>query len=127
MIFFSFAFDVRSHSSFETELCLSLTLDEAKQLGEFLQVLLKGEREVNFRLNQKAEESWRLFWKMREGDSRALLARPDPQSWVGTIALERAAFEKLVAHLSEGKGVSLEEIASLHAVSNIHLRFEVSK
>jgi|GEM_PF-929910 hypothetical protein len=72
-------------------------------------------------------QEWTLFWKLRVDGSRVLLARPTAQEWVGTVALEQQAGEKLLKGIRElelGAHLLLHEWVVLHPVSNLVLQIQ---
>lgn len=113
----SFDLPVRSRA----KLSLNLNLQEIQSLSSELEGLYsRNEKELRVTLPQ----NWVLFWKSREEGSRTLLAHPQPQDWVGTIALVRDDGLKLISvlrDLSPGQAVHLSDHFSMAQVSNLDL------
>jgi hypothetical protein len=68
--------------------------DQRQELATWLSGLLA--EGAPSELRQNLPEGWTLFWKLREGESRLLLARPTPETWVGTLALEGVVLQELI-------------------------------
>ena len=105
--------------------------------GEEVQLLIPYLEEIFFRggyeLRMDLFGGWTVFWKSRESGSRLLLAHPEHQEWVATVALEPALGQKLIERLKElmaGQSLSIHELGeelgiefySLGAVSNVEIR-----
>ncbi len=94
-----------AHPKFETQLTVKLRGKELDQLKVGLTDLLlaasgggstsKAELRVDF------PQKWTVFWKIRESETRLLLAHPDQDSWVGTVSLTIAHCEALVQRLEQ--------------------------
>lgn len=98
---------------------------EAELLGELLPRLREafgapGATELRLDLPR----NWIVFWKKREGESRLLLAHPQADEWVATVALTAEDGRLLVERLETmvaGQSVSLGELAATGNVSNLEL------
>jgi hypothetical protein len=96
----------------------------ARLLGESLDPEARGE------LRLELPRGWLVFWKKREGESRLLMAHPQQDEWVATVALAAAPATGLVEQVqrlaSSGDAPSLS-LSSLPApdgwgsVSNLEL------
>lgn len=111
------------HPSLTTQLELRLLPDEAKQLAESLRALIC---EPGTELRHTVSSGWTLFWKARDSESRSLLAHPELDLWVATLALvpehlEQVALimETLVPHAT----ISLADLFPLGGLSNFNLVF----
>lgn len=72
------------HPRLGTQLELTFSAEQALHLVESLQpVFAKAGSELRLDLPGR----WTLYWKIREGDTRLLLAHPEADAWVGTVAL----------------------------------------
>jgi hypothetical protein len=63
---------------------------------------------------------WTLFWKAREGESRMLVAHPESEQWVATLALSPSHLALAVAALRAG-AASVHSLEALSSVSNLEL------
>ena len=112
-----------NHHRFGTQLELPLTSEDLARLREAVsEVILAGEGELRVDLPQ----DWTIFWKAREGESRQLLARPEKDKWVATLAYHsnegRALINALTTKLSApGNSIRLSELGPLNATSNIEV------
>jgi hypothetical protein len=105
---------------------MSLTLKfSASELEEFLprleEVFAAGSS-GELRLDMPA--NWLSFWKLREGESRLLIAHPQADEWVTTVALtaEHAALVLgRMRGLKAGQSVVVGELAPTGNVSNVEL------
>ncbi|MCM2323279.1 MAG: hypothetical protein NDJ90_08445 [Oligoflexia bacterium] len=100
----------------------------AERLGrlatEIQEVLSEEEREVRLELPRE----WLLFWKRREEESRLLLAHPEAEVWVATVALEAAHARALIACFgSAGRGdsITVGELGRVGEVSNLEVVISV--
>src|SRR3954463_4939198 len=66
---------------------MSMELEiSAEALAAELLPSLKGTfEEGGGELRVDLPQEWSLFWKLREGESRALIAHPAKDQWVGTL------------------------------------------
>ena len=70
--------------------------------------------------------NWSIFWKARDGESRLLLAKPELDHWVATIAVGREDVLPLLERLKARAGeTDFAQELSLHRVSNFNLLLTV--
>ncbi len=113
--------EVESHPQLKNQIQLSLNADESLALVANL-IEVFGPEGGELRL--KVSENWVLFWKRRESENRVLLAHPDVNAWVGTIALDAESGKRLFSALqtlAEGQSLVLSEWVSLAKMSNLEL------
>ncbi len=106
--------DVRPSASSGSEREFQLRLQLS---GELLQELIPQLEEI---FDQQGPElrvdlprEWIVFWKLRIGESRLLMAHPQPDEWVSTLALSAVHGKRVIEALqalSSGETVSLEKI-----------------
>lgn len=68
--------------------------------------------------------NWIVFWKLRDGESRLLIAHPQAEEWVATAALSvdhAHAFLDRLAGLQAGDSLSLGQLAPVDRVSNVEI------
>lgn len=99
---------------------LQMSPQECRIFQDRLQAVFEG-REVIFRFDAVEGEFWTLYFKLREGESRALCAHPDSEHWVATIALDLETQKKLHEKLSSNIPFLLSELTRLTAPSNLDL------
>jgi hypothetical protein len=64
---------------------LDLSRPALRELAEVLcEVLTPGGGELRLSL----PDAWTIFWKLREDETRLLIAHPQVDEWVATVALE---------------------------------------
>ena len=96
-------------------------------LVELLVEIFQGER-VGRELRVDLPRNWLLFWKARESESRLLIAHPQAEVWVGTLALEASDAALLLERLRcarAGDVVKVSEIFAVGGVSNFELTIRV--
>lgn len=100
---------------------LHVTKDQRAELLGFLEeVYLRGGSELRVDL----PGNWILFWKTRESESRLLLAHPQHDEWVATLALEAEHGRRVldaVRALQMGDVVSLSEQGAIGSISNVEV------
>lgn len=112
-------------------LTLGLRAEQVALLGSELASLFPGaDQQISHReLRLDLPAGWTLFWKRREGESRYLLAHPEQQTWVATLALEGEEGARLVSALSSGAFDGPFELGtgapSSAPTSNFNLRIEI--
>lgn len=115
--------DVKVLSEVKSELTVSFQKKDTPSLLSHLgEIFLHQAGELRWALPQ----DWVLFWKPRSEGNKALLAHPNAQEWVGTIALDPECAQKflqLLADLEPGKSILLSELGSFGSFSNLELRF----
>lgn len=114
---------------------LFLRLDENNRelLMRALQELLSGsalETRIEFAQMLQAEGSRAnlvIHWKLRDVDSRGLLAHPEPLEWVGTVLLSRATAELMIGFVKQtgGARMRLSEVTRLVGFSNLDIEFDI--
>lgn len=113
--------NVEPHLFFETHLKLELRATEISTLGSSLEsVFVHHGPELRLELS----DSWILFWKMREEGSRILLAHPEAEQWVATIAFSSDLGVKLIEALKGLKAsqtLSLSQFGTLNSFSNLEI------
>jgi hypothetical protein len=114
---------VASHERYETELCVALS---GERLGELHQVLEQVFVQAEAELRVDFPGNWTLYWKARDGESRILLAHPEREEWVGTVAWAHGSVAALLQGLGSLKAGSgdlvLSELDRLSSFSNLNLR-----
>ncbi|MGZ3686764.1 MAG: hypothetical protein ACXWPM_13060 [Bdellovibrionota bacterium] len=110
------------HPKLQSELKLELDAPARDELAARLEeTYAQGAGELRLDLPR----NWIIFWKLRESDSRLLLAHPQPDEWVATVALEAAFGASLVAAfraLSSGRELIASQLGTLGAMSNVELK-----
>jgi hypothetical protein len=114
----------------KTECRLTLSQISLRTLIEYLNNEVYG-HEISSEMRMYLPSGWTLFWKKKEGESRAVVAHPEPDHWVGTLALEDSYSEdyfSALKNLTQGQSLSLAQASSMNlsAVSNLDLVFIVS-
>lgn len=101
---------------FEVVLRMSLNASLIQKLILSLEeIFIEQERELRFYLS----EAWTLFLKQRESGNRLLLAHPQTEEWVGTIALEKEIGVRWIEALKNlDQPFSLSRLGILDPVSN---------
>ncbi|HTL11200.1 MAG TPA: hypothetical protein VL588_01850 [Bdellovibrionota bacterium] len=95
------------------------TLDLADRLRE-----LEEGGEVSVSMASGSDGFWRLYFKLRPEGTRLLLAHPEPEEWVATLALEPQALGSLIEAMTNGGGWAAEDRTVLHPLTNVHFRVE---
>lgn len=117
------------HARLETE--LSLQLDEQAWVdfkGELKRVFKTREAELKLVL----PGNWTVYWKARSGESRVLLAHPEKDQWVGTVAWSEDRVDALLGAFesaSDADGTAewrLSEQDRLTFPSNLDVRIVVT-
>ena len=105
----------------KTQLTLKLGSKEIQSLIGELEAIYSGSaRELRVSLPQ----GWTVFWKRKDSGARALLAHPQSDEWVSTIALEADQGKQLISFLNVleiGQSFSLSQRIALDHVSNLEL------
>ena len=113
------SFRPNGHAHLVFQLTAEHALDFAARLKN-----LQGAREVIFRLAPQNEASWVLYWKLKDTDSRAIMAHPESTEWVGTLALEQSVIDQFIKALESKSPTALSKLCRLTGFSN--LQVEVS-
>ncbi len=101
---------------------LNLELDAASvaELANRLEDTF-AEATLGAELRVDLPREWIVFWKLREGESRLLIAHPQPEEWVTTVALELGDSQKVVSALRAlkvGQPLHFEQLIRLGSMSN---------
>ena len=125
----------------KTLLRLEISRDEAESLMSFLEGLFvigqasdspqkvaqEFAQEFGLELRLSLPHGWTLFWKRREEGSLALMAHPEAEEWVGTLALDMdfgIQILRLLRELKEnGTSFSLNQGGAIRSVSNLDVQF----
>jgi hypothetical protein len=99
-----------------------LTPAQADALAERLEKLTEGD-EMAWTLKPGAEQ-WSCFFKLREGDTRFLLAHPALSQWVATLALQPEHRDALVARLRARESGVLDREFGITRLSNLSFGLE---
>lgn len=81
-------------------------------------------RETELRHN--LPENWVFFWKIREGESRLLLAHPEKQDWVATLALTPSHADKVLSSLRKYEKFKLSELETVGSFSNVEIEISTT-
>jgi hypothetical protein len=117
-----------------SQMDFNFTGDEVQLLIPYLEeIFVRATAGSGRELRMDLSGGWTVFWKSRESGSRLLLAHPEHQEWVATVALEPALGQKLVERLKElnaGQSLTIHELGeelgiefyNLGAVSNVEIQ-----
>ena len=111
------------HPRWGTQLDLALSAERIVTLVDSLApVFAKAGSELRIDFPSK----WTLYWKIREGDTRLLLAHPDADAWVGTVALNPEQAESFLMRLRglslpEANSIQMSELPGVSRPSNLEL------
>lgn len=106
-----------SHSLF-----LSLTQEKLDELHAALGEVHENE---GSELRSEFPAGWTIFWKIREGESRFFLARPEADQWVATLALSRSHFELIRTRIADGAEGALSILEPVSRMSNLEVTLTV--
>ena len=107
-----------------SELRLAIATAEAQALVQALEEVFAS---VGPELRADLPDNWILFLKLREGESRLLLAHPEKDEWVSTAALDAAHGQALLRELRTlrpGMQLDVRALGEVASVSNLHLLIE---
>jgi hypothetical protein len=96
----------------------------ASHVAALLSLLQEVLGEGGGELRVDLPRNWIVFWKLREGGSRLLVAHPQPDEWVATIALSPEHAQLLLGELrglEVGSSFALSELEATGTVSNLEL------
>jgi hypothetical protein len=117
------ALRVTDHERLETELQVTLTEERIFELHEALSGVFQ-QAEAELRVDFPG--NWTLYWKARDGESRMLLAHPEKDEWVGTVAWAQSTAGVLLGELSALRTRSgdlvLSEVSRVSGFSNLEVR-----
>jgi hypothetical protein len=115
------------HPTRESELLLRFNPADRDQLVQLLEeTFLHGAGELRIDL----PENWLIFWKLRERESRLLLAHPQENEWVATVALESAHAQATLDSLKSlkaGDTFKISEIGQTGSVSNVEIAISLNE
>ncbi len=121
--------ETSQHPRYETQLTLKLPSGElGKLIAELQAVFAEPGTELRLELPMR----WTLYWKLRDGDSRLLLAHPDHESWVGSVSLNELHSKSLLETLralAPGQSyrfTDLREQGSWSTVGNLEIVMTVA-
>jgi hypothetical protein len=111
----------QSGGSREFQLKLNLAAEQLQELIPHLQEIYEEE---GAELRVDLPREWIMFWKLRVGESRLLMAHPQPEEWVSTMALSAAHGKRLIEALqglSAGETLSIEKLGSTGSMTNVEV------
>jgi hypothetical protein len=79
---------------------MSLSIPSTQLSEELLPKLRETFLEEAGELRLDLPEEWSIFWKKREDDSRLLIAHPQKDQWVATVALTEEYATKVLHEVS---------------------------
>jgi len=103
----------------------------AAQWQQFGLDLIRQVRGKSNEVRQDFPGGWTLYWKWRSSESRFLVAHPETQQWVGTLALSDSVLSLLESGLFVGVHgrdaglIFLNEWDGGYALSNLAVYLEV--
>lgn len=113
--------------AFEKRLALEL---KPETQGVLIQALENLIERPSSELRLELPQGWTVFWKLRSGESRMLLAHPDLNTWVGTIALSELDLRAWISELRNMTQTSLpttlSRIVTFGAFSNLDIEVRLS-
>jgi hypothetical protein len=123
-------YEIRPHATLTSDLVFQADADTCRALVEVLEGVRAGGREAFVVLPPlpvagMPAQRWETYWKRRDAeDSRLMVAHPEPNLWVATIALPDSVLGAVVGALKEGGAVRIEDLGPIHAFSNLHVTVE---
>ena len=113
--------EIQQHARFESMMVVHLSSEVKAELIEALKEVVDGKTNE---LRVDLPNQMTLFFKVREGDSRILVARPETDILVGTLALLKNHMDLLISQLSVPEvSIDITKVASVHRLSNLEVRF----
>ena len=113
-----------AHARFETQLAMQIGSAELAVLSDGLSNLLLSDHPERVELRVDLPSKWTIFWKLREGEeTRLLLAHPEEDTWVATVAMTRPHCEAIVGAFSKLSEIPeiLSGLGSTSRISNFDL------
>jgi hypothetical protein len=101
---------------------LALTVPARAKLREALGELIARE---GSELRSDLSEGWTIFWKIRDGESRFLLAHPEHDQWVATLALSASHLGLIRDGLDRGYVGPLADLERVAGMSNLDVRVAI--
>jgi hypothetical protein len=110
------------HQRLGSQLVIRLNPSEREELLRELGALLEfRSRELRIEISC----GWTIFCKLRDSESRSLLAHPDPGNWVATLAFDVPDLKRVLSALENPNGpFSLCQTIALGGLSNLELILE---
>ncbi len=109
----------------ETQLILGLSEILVRELAqELTEIYAASGISYGKELRWVLPQSWVVFWKTRIDGARLLLAHPQKDEWVGTMALApdwSSRWVESLQNLRPGQSVVLSQMGGVHSVSNFDL------
>lgn len=115
------------HPRLQSQLTLTLGLSERSELHARLSEVLIAE---GGELRLDLPSNWAIFWKSRESESRLLLAHPQTDEWVATVALHPdhgSALLRALEACKSGESISIGELDAVGSVSNVEIVISLSQ
>ena len=111
------------HPRFETQLAMQIAATELAVLQDGLSGLMLSENPERVELRVDLPSKWTIFWKLREGETRLLLAHPEVDAWVATVSMTREHCEAIMNAFSKLSDVPevLSQLGSTSRISNFDL------
>ena len=112
-----------AHPRFETQLAMQIAGAELMVLQEGLSNLLLSDNPERVELRVDLPSKWTIFWKLREGETRLLLAHPEEDAWVATVSMTREHCEAIIDAFSKLSDVPevLSQLGATSRISNFDL------
>lgn len=103
-------------------LTLELAAENLETLCQALEALFADG--VGPELRLELSPAWTVFWKLREGESRLILAHPEKDAWVGSVSLNSVHAQPLLDGLRglvarPGSSFEVGDLAELGGWSGI--------
>jgi hypothetical protein len=117
--------EVGPHPKREFSLKIGIPAVSFPELVERLEDLF-GEDGAELRVD--LPEEWILFWKIREEESRLLMAHPQKTEWVATAALEKGHGQSVVSRLKAlrpGESLRVSDGGTIGRVSNVEIEIDL--
>ena len=87
---------------------LALSDTDYLQVADALEPVL-AQTATGSELKWELPQGWTLYWKAREGEDRLLLAHPEKEEWVGTLALTPEVGKALIERFRTWKDQAIVE------------------
>lgn len=110
-----------AHPHCEHQLDLHLPVAELQTLQAGLEDLLENQsRELRVDFPNK----WTVFWKLREGETRLLLAHPEEHVWVATVAMTHEHCQAVVRAFKDAPADAhvMSRLGVTSRLSNLELK-----
>ncbi|MBC7693738.1 MAG: hypothetical protein H7222_18375 [Methylotenera sp.] len=105
-----------THPRYETQLEMKIAKEDLQLIREGLQAILASPKsELRVDLPQK----WTIFWKLRETETRQLLAHPETDAWVASLALTPEHCQAVIAAMGAATDSAAGENANVGAISRL--------